>query len=517
MMACTLVGGCVLLRASWQEIAAHADVTYPEAAVAYNAHLAAHTGRVYPPISQPPYTPAVYGPAYYLGLAGVARAGTLDLDELQLAGRALSLLAFGLVIAGAWFLARSLGVTPMLAALAASLVFAEPTFFRMNVSVRPDVAALALVVWAMVLAVKSADGARRLALVGLLMSCAVLVKAPYVAGPLAVVAWLALSRRWKAIAAFLGGASLPAVFFAVWLRAHGDPVLGGVGLMESGLTDPAGALLLIGREIFHYWPHIVILIGAAAIARRELRLDARRPGFLIALYCGLSWIVAALTLVNSGGNVNYLLEPWFVSSVLFAVALARLPRLERARRWAVPAVCAVAAIAGTVHAIRIARAAAIADYSALASISSHRHVLSDVSYLSARGEQPELLDPFLSSQLERAGHWDDQPIVDELQQERFDFVALTAYHERLREYRRDPFVSPRLLAEITGNYAPFCETAGQGPQRSERLLIFLPKRTFDAGLAAALMNAGCVPEPDPGLLRDIATLAGQAPARVAKR
>jgi hypothetical protein len=518
MAACALVAGCALLWASGREIAAHADVTYPEAAVAYNAHLAAQTGRVYPPISQPPYTPAVYGPAYYLGLAGIARAGSLDLDQVLLAGRALSLLAFGLVIAAAWFLARSLGAPALFATLAASLVFAEPTFFRMNNSARPDVVALALVAWAMVLAVRNTDYWRRFALVGLLMSCSVMVKAPYVAGLLAVIAWLILSRRWKAVAAFFGGAFIPAAFFATWLRAHGDPLLGGAGLLEAGFTDPVGAILLIGREVFHYWPHVVILIAVVALARNELRLNARRPGFLVALYCGLSWIVAALTLVNSGGNVNYLLEPWFVSSVLFAVALAAMPRLEGARRWAVPAVCAITAIAGTVHGIRIARAAAIADYSGLASISNHRLVLSDVSYLSARGEGPELLDPFLSGQLERAGRWDDQPILDELQQEHFDFVALTSYHGRLREYRRNPFVSPRLLAEIAGNYAPFCETAGQGPQRSERLLVWLPKHTFDATLAAELNNSVCERDPNPGLLREIASKAAQAaPARVAKK
>jgi hypothetical protein len=370
----------------------------------------------------------------------------------------------------------------------------------------------------MVLAVRSASDWRAFALAGVLMSCAVLVKAPYVAGALAVIAWLALSRRSRAIAAFFGGACIPALFVAAWLRVHGDPLLGGAGLLRSGLTDPRGAVLLIGRETFHYWPHVIILVAAAAIARRELRLDARRPGFVMALYCVLSWIVAIVTLVNSGGNVNYLIEPWFISSVLFAVGLAHMPRLDGARRWAVPTVCAIAAVAGTVHAIRIARAAASADYSALASISSHRHVLSDVSYLSARGEQPELLDPFLSSQLERAGRWDDRPILDELQQERFDFVALTAYHERLREYRKNPFVSPRLLAEISANYAPFCETVGQGPQRSERLLVWLPKRAFDAALAAQLQNSGCERDPDPALLREIASLATQAaPARVAKR
>lgn len=518
MIACSLVAGCLLLPAAWRQIHAHADVTYPEAAVVYNAQLAAHTGRIYAPISLPPYTPALYGPAYYAGLGAIGRAAALDLDRLLVAARELSFLCFWLVIAAAWLLARRLDAPPLFAVLAAVLVFADPEFLPSNVSARPDLVALALVLWAMALAATGTERPRRFALVGLLTSCALVVKSSYVAAPLAIVAWLLLARRWKTLAIFLAGAIVPAIACAAWLLTHGDPLLGDVGMLQSGLTDPVGALALIGREIFHDWPHVVILIGAVAAARRFWRAKHSEPRSLLLIYAFAAWLVAALTLINSGGNVNYLLEPWVVCSVLFAIVLAEMSPLEPTRGWAMVAVCSVAAVAGIVHDLRIERAARVADYSAMATLAGGRHVLSDAPFVSAHAEQPELLDPFLNSQLERAGRWDVRPIADELQQGRFDFVALTAYHERLREYRRNPFLSPRLLAEIVANYEPFCETAGQGPQNAERLLVWLPKRDTDPEIAARLKSAGCEPEPNPSLVREIAALAATAaPPHVASR
>jgi hypothetical protein len=510
MLACAVVSGCALLPPAWRQIKARADVTYPESAVAYNAQLAARTGHIYPPISQPPYTPALYGPAFYLALSTIARR-TGDLDALLIAGRALSFACFWLTIGGTFFLTKRLGAPAWFAALAAALVFADPEFFRTNVSTRPDLIALALSIWAIGLVVANIERPRNLLAAGVLVGLAVLVKASYVAAPIAIAIWLVRSRKWNALAALGAGAVAPVIVCVAWLAAHGDPVLGQTGLLKSGIHDPVGAFALIARETFHYWPHVIILIGAVVVAGRWLRQNDS-PRALAVTYCVLSWAVAALTLMNPGGNVNYLLEPWTISSALFAIALSDLPRIENPWRCVVPALCAVAAIGGTVRDIRVGSDRSVTDDSALAAAAAHRHVLTDLPYVSAHSDAPELLDPFLMTQLEGAGEWDTTPVTNEIQQQRYDFVALTAYHEKLREYRRNAFVSPRLVAAILASYAPFCETAGQGPKGFERLLVLLPKRSIDAQLAGELERGGCSHSLDPGLLRNVTQIAARGSA-----
>ena len=505
LLLCALAGGCALLPASLRLVKAHADVTYPESAIAHNAQLTAQTGRIYPSISQPPYTPAVYGPAYYLGLESSAVAGQ-SIDDVLVAGRILSFGAFCLLIIGVWLLARRLGASHLSATLAASLVFADPEFFRTDVSARPDLIALALATWAILAALIDPDDWRPMAAAGMLASLAVLMKPSLVAASLALVIWLLRSRRWKSLAALAAGAAFAAFVCAGRLIMHGDPILGQTGLLTSGIDDPIGALGIMARETFHYWPHVLIAAGAAWFVRRSLRADSS-PRSLAALYCIASWIIAALTLMNPGGNVNYLLEPWTISSVLFALVISELPPMEVKSRWAVIALCAVAGVGGVVHDNRVSGDRNVTDDSALASIAAHRNVLSDDPYISAHDARPELLDPFLISQLQAAGRWSDGQLREQLQQQQFDLVALTTYNEKLRAYRNHPFVSRALLSEILASYSPFCETPGQGPKRFERMVVLLPKRGIDERLADELERIGCAPSPDPEALHAAAQVA----------
>ena len=507
LLVCAMVGGCALLPASLRLVKAHADVTYPESAIAHNAQLTAQTGRIYPPISQPPYTPAVYGPAYYLGLRPFALAAR-SVDEVLVAGRVLSFVSFLFVIVGAWFITRRLGAPPLFATVAAALVFGDPEFVRTNVSARPDLLALALATWAIAAALVDPDDWRPMAAAGVLACLAVMMKPSFVAAALALVVWLVMSRRWKSLFALATGAAFAAFACVFRLALNGDPILGQTSLLTSEIDDPIGAARIIARETFHYWPHVVVAAGAIWFCRRWLR-SGSSPRTLGGLYCIASWLIAAFTLMNPGGNVNYLLEPWTISSVLFAVAISELPPLEVSRRWAVLALCTVIGVGGAVHAIRVGSDRSLTDDSALASVAAHRKVLSDDPYIGAHDERPELLDPFLMSQLQSAGRWDDRRIHDQLQQQQFDLVALTTYNDKLREYRKHPFVSPPLLSEILASYSPFCETPGQGPKHFERVLVLLPKRGVDAQLAGELQRSGCTPPSDAMRLRVAAQIAAR--------
>lgn len=57
-----LAGTAMQCALAWRFLGMRADTTDPESAVVYLGIKASQTGRLYVPISAPPYTPAVYGP-----------------------------------------------------------------------------------------------------------------------------------------------------------------------------------------------------------------------------------------------------------------------------------------------------------------------------------------------------------------------------------------------------------------------------------------------------------------------
>lgn len=67
-----------------------------------------------------------------------------------------------------------------------------------------------------------------------------------------------------------------------------------------------------------------------------------------------------------------------------------------------------------------------------------------------RGRNPELLDPFLSSALEKRHLWSASGILDEISREKFDIVF---------EARDDSNFGPAIQQSIARHYRPLCSTA----------------------------------------------------------
>lgn len=467
-------------------VGAHADVTHPESAVVYNALLTARTGRVYPPISRPPYTPAVYGPPYYLLLSGIAKLGNLDFDHLLLAGRGVSLGAFALVVALAYGLARTAGANRLAALLTATFVLAEPDFIGWNVSARPDLLALALTLAAVLALLRASRRVWLVAAAGLGMSLAVLSKVSFSAAPVAVIVWLTAERRWRELGAWLAGAVVPLALTMASLVRHGDPLLGHLPLLNLPMKDTIGALKLLLRDLGHYWPHMLTLTVAVGVAVRWLSVN-QGWRFALALYWVLAWVLAALGLPHVGGNVNYLLEPWVLSAVLMGAAVGELRIKSIPQRWAALAVCLVVAISGGLRGVKVARQTSLPDYAAIAAVVEHRRVLTDVSYLAAHSREPVLLDTYFSNLLEISGRWEAVPILSDLREQRFDVVILALYNGRPRSYRNYAFLSPNLLRAIHENYTPYFEMPPEASHAYERVLVLLPNgRPRDEQLAADL-------------------------------
>src|SRR5689334_9415276 len=92
-----LAGACQLAKGT-TGLFAKGDNTFPESAVVQTAIWAKQTGRIYPGLDASPYTPAPYGPLFYVGLTVLAKAGNFNFDGLLVAGRVLSFAVYLLFV-----------------------------------------------------------------------------------------------------------------------------------------------------------------------------------------------------------------------------------------------------------------------------------------------------------------------------------------------------------------------------------------------------------------------------------
>src|ERR1041384_4601986 len=96
-----LLAGIFQLVKAGGYLTQHGDSTFPESAVVQTGIWAHETGRIYPGLNEAPYTPAPYGPLFYVALAGLAKVVGGSFDRLVIAGRVLTFAGFLLVAVGA--------------------------------------------------------------------------------------------------------------------------------------------------------------------------------------------------------------------------------------------------------------------------------------------------------------------------------------------------------------------------------------------------------------------------------
>ncbi len=462
-------------------IGLHHDVIYPEAAGAQLALWTAQTGRVFPPLQRPPFTPAIYGPLFYLSLAALARTRHASLFALLLAGRLASLAAYlGLVAIVIFFNRRRGYAWP--ASLAAGLALAGiPAFSAWIVCARPDLAALFFGILGLWLADGAAGQASerraRAAWLGAGAACAAawLLKQSFVAAPLAILAWLLWRRRRLAALIFLSVCALPVavVLGALWLR--GEPVLTSLLRLRHALLQPRLGLSILAGEL--RLPGHLLLLGLGGLGwLRELRSAGRaRPLALPAVYFPLAWTLPVWPILQSGGGGNYLFEAWTACALLLPEGLralaawggqihARLaPDRFRLRPLAALAGLTLLAAAGCgLFFARLLKPSYIVRQRGFASLRRLRplRVFSSDDYLTIHGRRPEFLDPDLAHILALTGHFSPAPILARLRRRRYDLLLLGIWHGALPAYRGISYYSRAEIRAIRRHYLPVCAAYG---------------------------------------------------------
>lgn len=546
LFAAAALGTLFCLRQALPRLRQAADITTPDSVMVQTALWARHDGIIYHTATQPPDTPAVYGPLYYLALIGLSYLTGPALAPLLLAGRLFTLVCFAALAVLLWFWARRLGLPRGLALLAPGFLGSQIAFVHWDITTRPDVCALlagAAAVYAASFAVplqppQSAPRGRwgpgrggwgvgscagepltPAIVAGLLAASGLLLKQSALAAPAVIALWFGIRQHWRALAAFAaaGIALVAAVLGALLL--HGER-LGNLALLQHPYHSWSTALGIALRQLAGFGPDALLLalaLTGIAVGWRALRWNAEPPGrhpagwglgtemragglmqaatkeawALSIGYFFLSWTWGLLTLgLNSGGGGNYLLAGWTMTALLAAAGAATLRPV-----WA--------ATPATARAVMILWAAGVAaaglvtwhhraglkpaNLASLAAVVAHRRVLTDVPYIGVHSQQPEYLDPYLLRTLELTGRWHSGGLVAQIEQHRFALILLDMAHGQANiRYRGLTRYDRRTVAAMRQAYRSYCVR--------KTVAVFLPANDPPSPvLATALRRAGCHP------------------------
>ncbi len=463
-----------------QSLFFHGDNTFPESAAVQTAEWSRQTGRIYPSLDASPYTPAPYGPLFYMGLSAMARLTGANFDQLMIAGRVLVLICFLMLPVIAYRWVRRQGASATVAWIAAAIVLAQIDFLDWNATVRPDLVALVFTFAAFYLITAKELSWRTLFIAGVLCGVAALVKQSFIALPFVTVVWLLTARRIRQAALFASGGIATAIVVLGYLGLRHEPFLQEVLLARYSPVSALAGMQLLKADLLHYPWQIVFgmlaCLGAIWIPRKN---PLRR---LLFLYMVFAWLAGFYTAMAPGANVNAFLEAWVLSAVLAALALSHVMESWAAaalsRRALALSLWIVASLfsLNAWHIPIMSRSTTM--YSELAKLARGHRVLSDFPYVTAHGVQPELLDPSVNHYLELAKHWSPQPLLEEIKMRQFDFVIVGLSDGRPRQWRGLTLFSDSILHEISVDYHLACV--------SPRFAVYVP----DNRVVLDLMDEG---------------------------
>jgi hypothetical protein len=434
------------------------DTTHPESSTVQTAQWAAQSSRIYPELWASPYTPALYGPLFYVGVAVAGRATNGDLHEIRLLLRSIAFACFLLTGVVAYSLARRAGASRNAAILGAAVALAAPFAPYWNITSRPDFPALLLSLlglWAISRGEQPSYVEAFLA--GVFCAAAVLMKQTFIAAPLAISVLFVLRRSYRQLVVFAGAGTFTALLVVGYLLHHGEPVLKELAVVaHSPLAVGSGILLL-----FLYLPiglGALVVAGACASFISALGSN-RRQLQLLGCYFVFAVVVTMLTLFQVGSSWNYLFELWSVASVLAVCIIPRAEVIWKEMGGPFRVGATVGMIFLTAHSLHAIRHPDIElthySYDKIRAL----HVLSTDPSLTIEGRNPEFLDAFITTVLEERGVWSSAGLVNEINHRAFDVAFTNQVDHKLIDYHGQAILSAAVLDSLDSSYRPLCRTS----------------------------------------------------------
>jgi hypothetical protein len=483
----TVMGGLGVVSLAWHvlELPLLDEVGYGDSYILYDVLHFQRTGLVYRDLSQPPYLAAQYSPLVYIvfGLTNMV----LGLANAFVGPRLLVLVAFAVCVAVAASLTRVLleqrfGWWWSLAVVASIL-----PLWDWVLQIRADFLGIACGLLTVRLLLSERHGAVIAA--GLCAGLALQFKITFVAAGVAGVLWLAGRRQWRSLIAFClaGAATSAGLYLLYWMREPG--MFSQLFTLSPGVPETAGAVRLLKRVLAEP-VFLLAVVGLPAVVTRDQRW------WLLAAYGVVAGVVAAVTSIQAGANINYYFEP-FLAAVPFAVA-GLFVLLRQAREAPGVGVLLVLLAAQFVLLPRaqlvyrdVRTTAPVSqrneDFTRITGVLGRYGLFSTVPRIALLDPAPPLMEPYLLSYLGRMNRADAAPILAVVRDRAVDAVIT---HQTRRSYRGIPLIDPQLGGAIAARYEPHCVLPG--------VLVHIPEEPLPStsALVHELEAIGCEPVPD---------------------
>jgi hypothetical protein len=426
---------------------------------------------IYAPPSPDRFNAALYGPLYYL-------LGARLVDENKpayLPLRVISLLALFGCAAGCAVMAFWMGRSFFAAALA-PLVFLAYDFVTLyGTSFRCDLIALFFFFAGFLIAYRFQN--ERLILLSVpLMVLGFFFKQQFVAGPLAVLLFLVLKKRYRWALEFAGlsalmGLGLFGLFQFVVFRGQAFVQ----HCLFFNLLSPSQGFFADGLLFF-----ALVLLWPALMALHFLRAH---PNPLLGCYLGCAVLLGLATVTRPGSDINYFLECVLILSFVLAAQFAKNIAAPRAAGWLL-----ALALALGLGQWRTCSAPAAADF---ALDRTQQDFLRRNASPGARalgyytgdllraGLETPISDLYEYTTLVRKGALPERDLLAQLRDRRFGVITLNFDLEGEKDpERKDFYLTERLRRAILVNYRLAASLEMPGPEKfdaADRLYVWAPR------------------------------------------
>ena len=410
---------------SWRVIWFPYPVDYGEGPLLdQTARLARFEGIYRSDLASPPYTVSNYPPVYM----------ALQTPLMWLLGPAYwygRLLSWLSVVAAATLIGSIVNTftRDRLASLAAGLTLVAIPYVSFWAPLyRVDALALALSLGALLVIVRRPEGSWSVPVAALLLTAAIYTRQSYaLAAPLTALVWLwsaGLRRRALVLALALGGSSL-GLFLLLNLVTDGGFFFNVVTANANELQGDRLARAM--KDIVVRLPVLLLIFGSVTLLGR--RFDPRYWRLIVGY--GVTAALAGLTIAKIGANVNYLLELCAALSLatgyLLAWQRARRPRVWAAAMLLLAAQIVIMSRGSSYHDFTVAKLGQTAELDRLMRVvrRTEGNILADeyLGLLPLDGRAIRF-QPFEMSQLAYAGLWDQAPLLEAIDRQRFSAVLI---------------------------------------------------------------------------------------------
>jgi len=474
-------------------LASFRDVGYPDSAILLRIDQFLLTGQIYHDPDAPPYLVTVYGPLTY-----AIHAIPYKLAQLIHISPAI-LVRFAIVIELCFCIffinriSRKIYDSSTIAKFSSFLAVSSVPLAFWATQIRGDFLALAMSLLSVYLFVLSTKW-REIVLSAMCAGIALIIKQTFFSAPISVAIWLIYKRRFMHSFLWSTCVVLTVVAGYSYFYINEPLMLSNILILQQPIIEYKEALLILWDAASHP------VVPFAMIGLFLSRWKRAQNGVFLLFYCIVAWLVAIVTVLQVGGNINYFWEPLMASAIFAGSAMYEMLQGRKVYNkftagillvWLLLSVkpmlfqqhffwgtCYAKVGEGVINRQRWVR---------FFDTISGKYLLSTSPDITILSKIPEIPDPFLNATLGLSGKWSSQPVVSRLESGAYDLVVIWSGEAEQYDrfiYRGIRIWDDKMWRALRGEYRPACVFEG--------MEVWLPSHNSDE-IFASLLGVGCLP------------------------